>query len=68
MLKDRTLAKQLKYQATYSHAENDEDTIRDVFDCSVYRKLLEKYVVIDGQAQTHKYFSDPRDVALGISC
>ena len=67
MMKDRTLAKQLKYRHIYSHTGRDDDVIRDVFDGSIYRGLLEKQVVIDGQTQGYKYFSDPRDIALGIS-
>ena len=67
MMRDKTLAKQLKYRHTYTCTSGDGTTIRDIFDCSIYRDLLEKEVVVDGQAQGHKYFSDPRDVALGIS-
>ena len=67
MMRDKTLAKQLKYRHTYTCTSGDGTTIRNIFDCSIYRDLLEKEVVVDGQAQGHKYFSDPRDVALGIS-
>lgn len=66
MLKDKTIVKQLKYRSNYTNT-NDDDTIRDIFDSSIYRNLLEKQVVVNGQTQGHKYFSDPRDVALGIS-
>lgn len=67
MLKDKTLAKQLMYRHTYTHTTGNDGVVRDVFDGSVYRDLLEKQVVVDGKTQGHKYFSDPRDVALGIS-
>ncbi|KAF9645545.1 hypothetical protein BDM02DRAFT_3062488, partial [Thelephora ganbajun] len=68
MLKDKSLAKQLMYRHTHSHdGRSGDDIIWDVFDCSIYRNLLEKQVVVDGRTQSHKYFSDPRDVALGIS-
>ena len=67
MMRDKTLAKQLKYHHTYTCTSGDGTTIRDIFNCSIYHDLLEKEVVVDGQAQGHKYFSDPRDVALGIS-
>jgi len=66
-MKDKTLAKQLKYRHTHSHTGRDDDVIRDVFDGSVYQGLLEKQVVVGGQTQGHKYFSDSHDVALGIS-
>lgn len=67
MMKDKSLTRQLRYQHTYSHAKNNDDVIWDIFDGSVYHNLLEKQVVIDGQILDHKHFSDPRDVALGIS-
>ena len=67
MMKDKTLAKQLKYRHTYSTAGRNDDAIQDIFDCSVYQDLLEKRVVVNGQTLDHTYFSDPRDVALGIS-
>jgi hypothetical protein len=67
MLKDKTLAKQLKYRYTYSQTSGSDNVIWDIFDCSVYHDLLAKQVVVGNQIQDHKYFSDPRDVALGIS-
>ena len=67
MLKDRTLAKQMKYRHKYTNTSNSDGVVRDIFDSSIYRDLIEKYVVVDGRVQEHKYFSDPRDVALGIS-
>jgi len=68
MLKDKSVAKQLKYRQTCSRTTGgDDETIRDIFDSSIYHNLLEKQVVVNGQTQDHKYFSDPRDVALGIS-
>jgi hypothetical protein len=39
----------------------------DVFDGSHYRKLLRKPVIVDGQAMSRTYFSDPRDIALGLA-
>ena len=67
MLKDKTIAKQLRYRDSYTYTDGSDDIIRDVFDSSIYRNLLEKQVVVNGQTQDHKYFSDPCDVALGIS-
>jgi len=66
-MKDKALTKQLNYRHTYSTTSGNDNVIRDVFDCSVYQELLEKQVVVDGQTQDHTYFSDPRDIALGIS-
>ena len=67
MLKDKTTAKQLKYRHAYSHTDINNEVIRDVFDSTIYHNLLEKQVVVNGQTQDYKYFSDARDVALGIS-
>lgn len=67
MMKDKTVAKQLKYRDNYTRTSDSNNIIRDIFDSSIYRDLLEKPVVVDGQTQGGKYFSDPRDVALGIS-
>ena len=67
MRKDKHLAKQLNYRHTFQNSSNDSNSIRDIFDSSIYQSLLKKQVVVDGQAQGHKYFSDPRNIALGIS-
>jgi hypothetical protein len=67
MWKDRSIAKQLGYQHRYTNSSDSDKIIRDIFDSSIYRDLLEKQVVVDGKIQGHKYFSDPRDIALGIS-
>ncbi|KAF8054994.1 hypothetical protein FPV67DRAFT_1394393, partial [Lyophyllum atratum] len=39
----------------------------DVFDGDLYRLLRSLLVEIDGKKLDHHYFSDPRDVALGLS-
>lgn len=39
----------------------------DVFDGSHYLGLLQKEVTIHGHALGHTYFSDPRDIALGLA-
>ena len=67
LLKDKTMAKRLTYRDTYTHTSDSDNSICDVFDSAVYRRLLEKQVVVDGKIQDYKYFSDPRDIALGIS-
>jgi Transposase family tnp2 len=41
--------------------------INDIFDGSVYLKLVTTQVVVDGKELPHVYFSDPRDIALGLS-
>ena len=67
MLKDKTLAKQMKYCHNYTNVSDSDRVVQDNFNSSIYCDLIEKHVVVDGQVQEHKYFSDPCDVALGIS-
>ncbi|KIJ70560.1 hypothetical protein HYDPIDRAFT_184816 [Hydnomerulius pinastri MD-312] len=43
------------------------DIVTDIFDGSVYRNLLDRYVQLDGKTTPHQYFSDPRDIALGLA-
>lgn len=53
----------MDYRSKYTH---NEEEISDVFDGIHYRKLLEEVVKIDGTAQGHRFFSESRDLALGI--
>ena len=46
---------------------NKDGRMTDVFDGSHYLGLLEKEVTINGHGLSHNYFSDPRDVALGLA-
>ena len=39
----------------------------DVFDSIHYHGLLRKRVIIDGQEASHTYFSDSRDIVLGLA-
>ncbi|KAH9911719.1 uncharacterized protein B0H18DRAFT_891936, partial [Fomitopsis serialis] len=55
--------KEMNYRAKF---EKSEDMINDVFDCEHYERLCKTKVVIDGIEKSHKYFSDPRDIALSI--
>lgn len=54
----------MMYRRDYHH---NPDSNCDVFDGWVYRQLLDKYVALDGKELRHRYFSDPRDIALGFS-
>lgn len=60
-----TKAKEHRYRA-FEH-QHTLGRITDVFDSYIYRRLLGKNVVINGKSAPHKYFSDPRDIALGFS-
>ena len=49
------------------HFEHNPSCIRDVFDSTHYRNLLHRKVKVDGVDQPYNYFSDSRDIALGLS-
>jgi hypothetical protein len=63
MLANPTHAKKMRYRGDYVH---EPGIIRDVFDGSHYRALLETFVPIDSNIPFY-FFSDPRDIALGLS-
>ena len=44
-----------------------ESKICDIFDSAHYQRLLWHRVVLDGEKLSHRYFSDPRDIALSLS-
>jgi len=59
----KELIQPLSYRANYIHNPLE---ICDVFDGSHYQRLLRHHVVIDGKKQSYRYFSDRRDLALGL--
>ena len=65
MYSNAAKAKERQYRA-FEHVHMPGQ-ITDVFDSHIYRRLLGQKVVIDGKPALHEYFSDPRDVALGLS-
>jgi hypothetical protein len=65
MYANPTKAKELQYRA-FEHMYTP-GKISDIFDSHIYRRLLGKRVTIDGSNPTHEYFSDPRDIAFGLS-
>ena len=65
MYANPTKATEQRYRAfDHSHTLGK---ITDVFDSQIYRDLLGRKVVVDRKILPHKYFSDPRDIALGLS-
>lgn len=64
-LANHKMAQKMRYRA-FEHI-HDPDVIKDVFDADIYRNLLERNVVIDGKTLPHRFFHDPRDIALGLS-
>src|SRR5260370_37627336 len=59
----RSLSQKMSYRSSFTYSLT---TFEDVFSGSHYQGLLLEQVIIDGVACSHRYFSDPRDVALGL--
>ena len=62
---NRELNQRMRYRGDGHPKENGDMT--DVFDGLHYRQLLEKEVTINGHGLGHTYFSDHRDIALGLA-
>ena len=58
------LATTMKYRAGY---KSNPGIVADIFDGSHYSNLCKAYVKVNDKVFNHTYFSDPRDVALGLS-
>lgn len=57
-------AEKMRYRANYEHIPGET---QDVFDGTHYQTLLKTIVPNDDQDNPFFYFSDPRDIAIGIS-
>jgi hypothetical protein len=64
MLASSSYARKMQYR---SKREHDPTTITDIFDGTQYRSLLETFITIGDEELPTWYFSDPRDIALGLS-
>jgi hypothetical protein len=62
---NRELNERMRYRGDKTKANDGKVT--DIFDGSHYRGLLQKEVTINGHSLGHTYFSDDRDVALGLA-
>lgn len=62
--KNPELVKQMKYRHLF---QIDPDRMTDVFNGTNYNTLRKIHVTLGGEKQSHKYFEDPRDIALGLS-
>jgi hypothetical protein len=58
------IAETLRYRHNY---KSESGIIGDVFDGDHYRRLCKTEVTIDGIPIGHKFFSQPTDIALGLS-
>ena len=57
-------ATEMAYRSSHKQTRT---TVTDIFDGSHYQGLCHSKVKIDGEELDHLYFSDARDVALGLS-
>ena len=78
MYENTSLAKDLLYRheyekprsGSYSQSTGDSSSniaITDIWDALIYRDLQKRHIKINGKELQAKYFSDPRDLALGIT-
>jgi hypothetical protein len=58
-------AQQMQYRA--KEYNFNPSKIVDVFDGDIYRNLLGKRVTVNGVPQSHTYFCDHRDIAMGLA-
>lgn len=58
------MIKKMSYRSSYRRTPGQ---IADVFDGDHYNQLLRHRVIVDGEKLNHRYFSDPRDIALSLS-
>ena len=58
------MIKQMGYRGEFV---SEEHIVKDIFDGENYKRLKQENVTIGGVRQTHKFFSDKRDIALGLS-
>ena len=65
---NREVNERMRYRAEGHPQAKQESGGRktDIFDGAHYRGLLKKEVVVDSHRLGHKYFEDPRDIALGF--
>jgi len=66
LFRNEETANFLHYRSNHTLNQNHDKT-SDIFDGSLYRELCEQYVKAEGTTYSHKYFEDPRDIALGLS-
>ena len=63
MYSNPSVSQKMSYQQSFTYSPND---FEDVFSGSHYQGLLLEQVNVDNVTCSHKYFSDPRDIALGL--
>jgi hypothetical protein len=64
LVANTSFATKMKYRANY---QADPSHVGDVFDGAHYRSLLTQNIIIADETLPIWFFSDPRDIALGLS-
>jgi hypothetical protein len=64
MLANSSYARKMQYRSNRQH---DPMKITDIFDGTHYRSLRETFVTVGDEELPTWFFSDPRDIALGLS-
>lgn len=62
--KSQSMIEKLRYRHVFNH---EDGIIKDIMDGKHYARLRAQNVVVDGKQLLHKFFSDLRDIALGLS-
>jgi hypothetical protein len=63
MVSNSPYARKMQYRASHQH---DPTKVTDIFDGAHYFLLRESFVTVGGEKLPNWFFSDPRDVALGL--
>ena len=64
MVSNAPFARKMQYRASHRH---DRTKVADIFDGAHYSLLRESFVTVGGEELPNWFFSDPRDIALGLS-
>lgn len=64
MFLNKQQVRHMEYRSTYKHRNGPAE---DVFDGMHYLRLLHTRVTINGKTLPHQFFSQPTDIAIGLS-
>jgi hypothetical protein len=65
--RNKEYSTKMQYRHQYCSTEARDSISADIFDGTQYKKLCETHITVDTKTLPHKYFSDSRDIALGLS-
>ena len=64
MVSNAPFARKMQYRASHQH---DQTKVTDIFDGTHYSLLQESFVTVDGEELLNCFFSDPCNIAVGLS-